>query len=94
VRGSWSFSVRAPPTGAKPNKMIDTLKLSKGLQRAGMTEAQAEGITEALADAQTDYITRKDLDLALEKLKSELQRFILVTIVLATVAQIGLHFWH
>ena len=28
--------------------MIDTLKLSKGLQKAGMTEAQAEGITEAL----------------------------------------------
>jgi hypothetical protein len=36
--------------------MIDTLKLSKGLQKAGMTEAQAEGITEALKEAQTDYV--------------------------------------
>ena len=58
--------------------MIDTLKLSKGLQRAGMTEAQAEGVTEALNDAQTDYVTKKDLDLGLERLKGELQRFILV----------------
>jgi hypothetical protein len=65
-----------------------------------MTEAQAEGVTEALADAQTDYVTKKDLDsaldvtkkdfdLALEKLKNELQRFILVSIVLASVAQIA-----
>jgi hypothetical protein len=69
--------------------MIDTLKLSKGLQRAGMAQAQADGITEALADAQTDYVTKKDLDLAVEKLKSELQRFILVSIVLATIAQIA-----
>jgi hypothetical protein len=39
--------------------MIDTLKLSKGLQKAGMTSEQAEGITEALKDAQTDYVTRE-----------------------------------
>jgi hypothetical protein len=38
--------------------------------------------------AQTDYVTKKDLDLAIERLKSELQRFILVSVVLATIAQI------
>jgi hypothetical protein len=80
---------------AKPNKMIDTLKLSKGLQRAGMTEAQAEGITEALKDAQTDYVTKKDLDLAIERLKGELQRFILVNVILATIAQVvAVKIWH
>ena len=42
--------------------MIDTLKLSKGLQKAGMTEAQADGITEALNNAQTDYVTKPDLN--------------------------------
>ena len=68
--------------------MIDTLKLSKGLQKAGMTEAQAEGITEALKDAQTDYVKTTDLDLAIERLKSELQRFILVSVILVAVAQI------
>jgi hypothetical protein len=57
--------------------MIDTLKLSKGLQRAGMTEAQAEGIAEALNDAQASYMTKTDLDLALERLKGQMtSRFI------------------
>jgi hypothetical protein len=86
--------------------MIDTLKLSKGLQKAGMTEAQADGITEALNEAQTDYVTKKDLDstaialkkdieLAIERLRSELQRFILVSIVLVAIAQIlVIKVWH
>jgi hypothetical protein len=86
--------------------MIDTLKLSKGLQKAGMTSEQAEGITEALKDAQTDYVTRKDLEgttaalkkdleLAIEKLKSEIQRFILLSVVLVGIAQIlVIKIWH
>jgi hypothetical protein len=75
--------------------MIDTLKLSKGLKKAGMTEAQAEGITEALKDAQTDYVKTTDLDLAIERLKSELQRFILVSVILVAVAQIlVIKIWH
>ena len=75
--------------------MIDTLKLSKGLQKAGMTEAQAEGIAEALKDAQTDYVKTTDLDLAIERLKSELQRFILVSVILVAVAQIlVIKIWH
>lgn len=36
--------------------MIDTLKLSKGLQKAGMTADQAEGIAEALNEAQIAQI--------------------------------------
>jgi hypothetical protein len=75
--------------------MIDTLKLSKGLQKAGMTEAQAEGITEALKEAQTDYVKTTDLDLAIERLNSELQRFILVSVILVAVAQIlVIKIWH
>ena len=75
--------------------MIDTLKLSKGLQKAGMTEAQAEGITEALKEEQTDYVKTTDLDLAIERLKSELQRFILVSVILVAVAQIlVIKIWH
>ena len=75
--------------------MIDTLKLSKGLQKAGMTEAQAEGITEALSNSQGDYVTNKDLNLATEKLKSEIKRFILVSFVLVAIAQIlVIRVWH
>jgi hypothetical protein len=86
--------------------MIDTLKLSKGLQKAGMTADQAEGIAEALNEAQTDYVTKgdleaaagalkKDLELAIERLRSELQRFILVSIVLVAIAQIlVIKVWH
>ena len=52
--------------------MIDTLKLAKGLQEAGMSREQAEGIAEALREAQSDYVTKADLDLALTKLEARL----------------------
>lgn len=67
---------------------IDTLKLSKNLQKAGMEAKQAEGVAEALNDAQTDYVTKTDLDLGLERLKGELQRFILLSFVLVAIVQI------
>ncbi len=80
--------------------MIDTLKLSKGLQRAGMTEAQAEGITEALNEAQTDYVTKKDLEAALGGLELRLTKLIdnarhhiLLALGLLVLAQIGIQFW-
>jgi hypothetical protein len=76
--------------------MIDTLKLSKGLQKAGMTEAQADGITEA----QTDYVTKQDLEMAINGLELRLSKLIndarfqtLLAIGLLVLAQIGLHFW-
>jgi hypothetical protein len=75
--------------------MIDTLKLSKGLQKAGMSEEQANGITEALRDAQADYVTRDYLDAKLEALKGGLQRFVFVTFVLVAIVQIlVVKFWH
>jgi hypothetical protein len=80
--------------------MIDTLKLSKGLQRAGMTEAQAEVMTEALNEAQTDYITKQDMEIAMNQLELRLSKLIndarfqtLLAIGLLVLAQIGLHFW-
>ena len=52
--------------------MIDTLKLSKGLQSAGMSQAEAEGITNALNEAQTDYVTKSDLDAAVSRLETRI----------------------
>jgi hypothetical protein len=81
--------------------MIDTLKLSKGLRTAGMTEAQADGIAEALREAQSDYVTKADLRATLAELETRLSKTIndakfqtLLAIGLLVLAQIGLHFWH
>jgi hypothetical protein len=80
--------------------MIDTLKLSQGLQKAGMSKEQAEGVTEALRDAQADYVTKdyldvrlKELELRLTKLMNETRHQTLWAIGLLILAQIGLHFW-
>jgi hypothetical protein len=69
-------------------EMIDTLKLAKGLQEAGMSREQAESVAEALRDAQTDYVTRADLNLALAKLEARLVWWIVGTIVIATAVSI------
>jgi hypothetical protein len=75
--------------------MIDTLKLAKGLQKAGFSQAQSEEVAEALKEAQTDYVPREYLDAKLESLKGELQRFVFVSVVLVAVAQILVaKFWH
>jgi hypothetical protein len=75
--------------------MIDTLKLSKGLQKAGMTEPQSEQVAEAFRDAQTDYVTNDRLDAKLEQLKGDLQRFVFGTVVFAAIAQlIAAKLWH
>lgn len=52
--------------------MIDTLKLSKGLAKAGFSTEQAEQVAEALNEAQTDYVTKKDLQIALSQLEAKL----------------------
>jgi hypothetical protein len=91
----FAFAGSINYTSADKEPMIDTLKLSKSLQKAGMTEAQADGITEALKDSQTNYFTKLDLDLAVEKLKGELQRFILVSVIFVAIAQIlVIKVWH
>jgi hypothetical protein len=72
--------------------MIDTLKISNSLQSHQFSREQAEAIGEIAAG---ELVTRKDLDLAksdlqlaIERLRGELQRFILVSIVLVAIAQI------
>jgi hypothetical protein len=53
--------------------MIDTLKLSKRLQAAQMSEAQAEALAEGLNESlQESYVSREYFDSRLNILKSEL----------------------
>jgi hypothetical protein len=56
--------------------MIDTLKYARRLQAAGVPQAQAVGMAEALQEAQENVVTMTRLELALEvalaPLKSEL----------------------
>ena len=51
---------------------FDTLKLSDKLVSAGFDRAQAEAVVRAIADAQDELITRKDLEIALIPIKSDL----------------------
>lgn len=94
--------------GPNNREMIDTLKLSKGLQQSGMSSAQADVIAEALNDAQGDYLTKQDLqivksdlerqidalELRLVKMINDSKNQTLLAIGLLVLAQIGLHFWH
>ena len=76
--------------------MIDTLKISNSLQSHQFSREQAEAMAQAIGEiAVGELVTRKDLDLAksdlqlaIERLRGELQRFILVSIVLVAIAQI------
>lgn len=83
--------------------MIDTLKISNSLQEHQFSREQAEAIAAAIAEvAGAELVTREDLDLArgalelaIEKLRGELQRFVLVSFVLVAIAQIlVLKIWH
>jgi hypothetical protein len=81
--------------------MIDTLKLAKGLERAGMTAGQSESIAVALQDAQSDYLTKADLESALSKLKAELTKEIgeakfqmIWGLAIVVGVQVISHFWH
>ncbi len=51
---------------------INTLKLSDKLVSAGFDRAQAEAVVRAIAEAQDELITRKDLEIALAPLKTDL----------------------
>jgi len=51
---------------------IDTLKLSDKLVSAGFDRAQAEAVVRVIAEAQDELITRKDLEIALAPLKTDL----------------------
>jgi hypothetical protein len=46
-RGRKGFKLRLRPLGGKlPTQMIETLKLARGLQKAGMTAEQSESVAE------------------------------------------------
>lgn len=51
---------------------FDSLKLSDKLKSAGFTPDQAETVVRVIAEAQDDLVTRKDLEIALSPLKSDL----------------------
>ena len=51
---------------------IDSLKLSDKLKLVGFTSDQAEAVVPVIAEAQDDLITKKDLDIALSPLRSDL----------------------
>ena len=51
---------------------FDSLKLSDKLKTAGFTPDQADAVVRVIAEAQDDLVTKKDLDIALSPLKSDL----------------------
>jgi hypothetical protein len=75
--------------------MIDTLKLSKRLQAAQMSETQAEALAEGLNESlKESYVTREYLDSRLAqvaaRLKAELVVWIVGTVGLGTFIN---HWW-
>jgi hypothetical protein len=75
--------------------MIDTLKLSKRLQEASMPREQADALAGSLAEGvQENFVTKETLQAELAKLKAELVFWVVGTVGLGTLVQIGLHFWH
>jgi len=71
--------------------MIDTLKLSKRLQAAQMSETQADALAEGLNEGlKESYVTREYLDSRLSRLKAELVVWLVGTVGLGTFIN---HWW-
>ena len=78
--------------------MLDTLKLSKRLQAAQMSETQAEALAEGLNESlKESYVTREFLDsrlaqveMKMARLKTELIVWIVGTVGLGTFVN---HWW-
>ena len=51
---------------------INSLKLSDKLKTAGFTPEQAETVVRVIAEAQDELVTKKDLEISLSPLKSDL----------------------
>jgi hypothetical protein len=51
---------------------IDTLKLADKLESAGFNRDQAAAVLRAIAESQDELVTRKDLDIALAPIKTDL----------------------
>ena len=51
---------------------IDTLKLADKLESAGFNRDQAAAVVRAIAESQDELVTKKDLDIALAPIKTDL----------------------
>jgi len=51
---------------------FDTLQLVDKLKSAGIPQEQAEAVVDTIAEAQTQLVTRTDLEMALTPLKTDL----------------------
>ena len=51
---------------------IDTLQMTDRLTQAGMDRQKAEAVVRAIADAQTELLTRQQLEIALAPLRTDL----------------------
>ncbi|KJV05197.1 DUF1640 domain-containing protein [Methylocucumis oryzae] len=51
---------------------FDTLQLVDKLKAAGIPQEQAEAVVRTIAEAQTQLVTKTDLDIALAPLKTDL----------------------
>jgi len=51
---------------------IDTLQMTDRLTQAGMDRQTAEAVVRAIADAQSELVTREQLEIALAPLRTDL----------------------
>jgi len=74
---------------------MTTIDILNHLKASGLAEKQAEAIVEAIEQKREDFVRKADLEAVAERLKSELQRFVFVTIVLTAIAQLVVaKIWH
>jgi len=74
---------------------MTTIEILNNLKASGLADKQAEAIVDAIEQKREDYVRKADLEAAIERLKSELQRFVFVTVVLTAVAQLVVaKIWH
>jgi hypothetical protein len=67
--------------------MIDTLKLCRRMEAAGMSQEQADTLAEGLHESLKDsYVTNEKFDVALSKLKTELTIWIVTAVGLGVLA--------
>jgi hypothetical protein len=55
-----------------PTVTFDTLDATRRLRDAGFDEKQAETVVRVLAESQGDLVTKRDLEISLAPLKSDL----------------------
>jgi outer membrane protein assembly factor BamA len=74
---------------------MTTIEILNNLKASGLADKQAEAIVDAIEQKREDFVRKADLEAAIERLKSELQRFVFVTVVLTAVAQLVVaKIWH